>query len=285
MIYIPVSIIMFLLKYAHLGSSLLIVKMEVPFQYHYADSYSIEFSSEEPPHTEELLCQTAGVPLDLLIPEMDDTVDSERNKTFMVAMALSMKCADAVAFNMRSILTNDAYQTYGGVSDTENLLDAARSWEVKTRYRKVLKSIAKRFGVSLEGVIACDMSFRMKRCRGKCNFTGADGVVRTFVLFNSQVDSYVTWFDIVFSKSNCAATRRLADPPSAIARRQTKGKIIAAERDMQKPRWPKICDVCGMPDTKQQRIQRCDRCKIPGYCSRDCQIVDWRSHKKVCGLN
>jgi len=39
------------------------------------------------------------------------------------------------------------------------------------------------------------------------------------------------------------------------------------------------CSECGKPAT-----QRCSRCKNSWYCSRECQIKQWKAHKKICDL-
>lgn len=39
------------------------------------------------------------------------------------------------------------------------------------------------------------------------------------------------------------------------------------------------CSVCRSNMTK---VKRCSLCKEVIYCSRECQIVDWAMHKKVC---
>ena len=39
-----------------------------------------------------------------------------------------------------------------------------------------------------------------------------------------------------------------------------------------------ICKVCG----KVAR-QKCGRCVSVRYCSRECQVQDWKTHKPVCG--
>lgn len=39
------------------------------------------------------------------------------------------------------------------------------------------------------------------------------------------------------------------------------------------------CSECGKPAT-----QRCSRCKNSWYCSRECQIKQWKGHKKICDL-
>ena len=30
-------------------------------------------------------------------------------------------------------------------------------------------------------------------------------------------------------------------------------------------------------------MKKCSRCKTTFYCSRDCQIGDWKIHKRICG--
>mgnify|MGYP000104590341 CR=1 FL=1 len=41
----------------------------------------------------------------------------------------------------------------------------------------------------------------------------------------------------------------------------------------------KMCVVCGKSDGD---CKRCSRCKIPHYCSRECQAQDWPRHKLAC---
>ena len=37
------------------------------------------------------------------------------------------------------------------------------------------------------------------------------------------------------------------------------------------------CSVCSKAGTK-----RCSKCKIQYYCSRECQMKDWKTHKRIC---
>lgn len=39
------------------------------------------------------------------------------------------------------------------------------------------------------------------------------------------------------------------------------------------------CEECGDLAT-----QRCSKCKMAWYCSRDCQLRQWKKHKPICGV-
>ena len=39
------------------------------------------------------------------------------------------------------------------------------------------------------------------------------------------------------------------------------------------------CEECGALAT-----QRCSRCKMAWYCSRDCQLRQWQKHKQICAM-
>jgi hypothetical protein len=40
----------------------------------------------------------------------------------------------------------------------------------------------------------------------------------------------------------------------------------------------KVCGRCGASDN----LKTCDRCGLMRYCGRECQVADWKQHKKTC---
>ncbi|KAI8917955.1 hypothetical protein BC831DRAFT_484311 [Entophlyctis helioformis] len=45
------------------------------------------------------------------------------------------------------------------------------------------------------------------------------------------------------------------------------------------------CDGCGKVEEKMESWKACGRCRYCAYCSKECQVADWkRGHKNVCSL-
>ncbi|KAJ7121407.1 hypothetical protein C8R44DRAFT_786237 [Mycena epipterygia] len=43
-----------------------------------------------------------------------------------------------------------------------------------------------------------------------------------------------------------------------------------------------VCTVCKKKAGSGTEIRKCSRCLISRYCSRECQVSDWRTHKEIC---
>lgn len=49
------------------------------------------------------------------------------------------------------------------------------------------------------------------------------------------------------------------------------------------PGDPDCCFTCGRPESETLALKCCTRCKLAQYCSKNCQISDWKSgHKDQC---
>jgi hypothetical protein len=46
----------------------------------------------------------------------------------------------------------------------------------------------------------------------------------------------------------------------------------------------KRCHNCDTVETQMvsASLMKCQRCKVSYYCSKECQVTDWKSHKKIC---
>ena len=42
------------------------------------------------------------------------------------------------------------------------------------------------------------------------------------------------------------------------------------------------CEGCFLTKTSQKLLKTCKRCRIPSYCSRECQLASWPVHKMEC---
>ena len=40
-----------------------------------------------------------------------------------------------------------------------------------------------------------------------------------------------------------------------------------------------MCQLCGK---EAQKMKKCSVCKLARYCTEECQLKDWKEHKKSC---
>lgn len=43
-----------------------------------------------------------------------------------------------------------------------------------------------------------------------------------------------------------------------------------------------LCAFCGKIETENLKLKRCSKCKSVNYCSKECQLNDWKNHKTDC---
>ena len=54
---------------------------------------------------------------------------------------------------------------------------------------------------------------------------------------------------------------------------------VVKEEEGEVKRAARVCQLCGK---EAQRMKKCSVCKLVRYCSEECQLKDWKSHKKSC---
>ena len=52
---------------------------------------------------------------------------------------------------------------------------------------------------------------------------------------------------------------------------------------MEKVKGARMCQLCGKSAAaKEKEFKKCSVCRLARYCSRECQLGDWKAHKKTC---
>lgn len=70
----------------------------------------------------------------------------------------------------------------------------------------------------------------------------------------------------------CIATVRRLYYQSATELRQRNADMI----------FHRSCAGCGKMDTPEAKFKRCSMCRVPAYCSAECQRKDWPKHRVGC---
>ena len=78
---------------------------------------------------------------------------------------------------------------------------------------------------------------------------------------------------------NCKLENPLSNAPSSVE------WVQCLELGYDEPSQPEtICFSCGGKAKEGQSLSKCAKCKIASYCSRECQIKDWKQgrHRISC---
>ena len=239
---------------------------------------------------DHLQCSTCGVPVRIAVPPLLSAMERALfEPIYQVSVDLSIEAADLIALLVRKHATLSVYTTDGGIvfntDGQEVLVDQRKNWTIQPAYRKILEKIALRFHVPFRTVQAVEQTFRVKRARGDIAHTDDSGRTRYIVWYQPlcTVPAHGLvgcWFDIAPS-DDIASANMWQSREDATARKKVVANI---HQDLQglRPRVPRSCATCHQKDLKAVRNQICKGCLLVSYCSRACQKVDWKSHKKNC---
>jgi hypothetical protein len=227
--------------------------------------------------------RTCGIPLDLSMLFLYTFEEKKEEYTVYATVSdISVACANAIALVIKSVPTVYAYDTQGGVAVDGSLVSLDPNWYTRHAYTGKLKAIAKRFKVPYDRVVACDISFRIKRSRGN---TYVNGKCLVFYAANNGKlgDEVAAWFDITATES--ATQKNTNDLASERQVDQQRHTHTINQMTSSHPRVPRTCASCKKLDTREQKHRQCV-CKDAVYCGRDCQRAHWRKqHKATCTRN
>ena len=103
-------------------------------------------------------------------------------------------------------------------------------------------------------------------------------VLQTPMSWLHKVDDpfVAVWVDPVCGKEQCEIqTRQQVQEVMSELVGEGRG-MSASERRVSLEIMP--CKVCGKTDA----IKRCAGCMVVGYCGKEHQKADWKTHKKIC---
>jgi len=108
------------------------------------------------------------------------------------------------------------------------------------------------------------------------------------------------WYDkmiaAIVRKDEIYGKRRQDELPPAVLSAQSKlndydgdlniwDSIAGIERITVREKNRQACLKCGVTETVEgKRLKQCIKCKAVYYCSRECQVADWKEHKKLCKI-
>lgn len=239
-----------------------------------------------------LINATIGVPVDIAVPLFLRGLDRKQcYQRFALCTSITVPMADEIVCMVRAHPTISAYDVHGGVTGDgveEQLVDAKIAWSIRKPYLRLLKRTRRKYkqlgmDVPIEKVVLLDQSFRMKRCRQTTRVTDEYGTARALVWYQYSPPegspplhrTIGQWFDV-----------SLSTEPVRSSRTESKESLQLKQRRAAQA-TSRQCATCGRYDTLASPFRKCGgRCYKSAnpaiYCSRDCQKLDWPTHKATC---
>lgn len=238
----------------------------------------------------ELINTSWHVPIGFSSWEMLYGATSELRQVHMqfgLSTLFRVEVADRLVGLAKSIATNDAYRTHGGVDAAGVLKSMGPRWTLRSAYTRILRREFAHLNLDahlFDEFVILDKSLRAKQANPVCTVVPEYRDARQMVHYhttNERKDVHIgqhiaAWFDITFGKTPDAA---LYLHPTQYAAR-----VAEVEAKLGIPaNWsPARCVTCNATDSAALPFKKCQGCKVAHYCNRQCQKADWAEHKVTC---
>jgi hypothetical protein len=99
----------------------------------------------------------------------------------------------------------------------------------------------------------------------------------------ATTDDFLDTFEKADLKDGCSnISPEVQGSPAQYGKRQLRIAEKETETEELKKAHPTACETCGTLYSKEKKLLKCAQCMSACYCSKECQVKAWKSHKKVC---
>lgn len=220
-----------------------------------------------------LSCETIGIPVDFALAVLSPgnaVLDPAHPMfPFILAVPLSFSVVNAIVEDVRKTDTPLAYDM-GRTFARGTLVDKSITWKPRPLVEAQWKALQSKFpSVDMATVRRTYLSMHFKRCKGVCkNPLQQEHDILAVI---SSVEHAMKWFDITASD----------DPPqkAAFQHKPSRRPNAFVVEDTALPTYKRACLRCSNRSQVDKNFLKCSKCMLARYCSRDCQVLDWKAHK------
>jgi hypothetical protein len=145
------------------------------------------------------------------------------------------------------------------------LISKEHRWQPTVAHAAFLNAVARDFNLDFMAVWQFDGSVHSKRC--KATTVNPENPEVDLLLFSHHMEGGC-WYDIT----------RTDSPHGKPTKRVAGGMLVI--NDTTDPRFQLTCTYCS--NRRRQRLASCSQCCKVFYCDGDCQLADWKVHRKEC---
>ena len=110
---------------------------------------------------------------------------------------------------------------------------------------------------------------------------GHQEVVKLLLAKGAKVDKAMNDGRTVLFSSRQTGHKEVAKLLMANGRKAVQAEKKEEEGGKEEGNTKKAARVCENCDKEASKMQKCSRCRLVRYCSQNCQLADWKEHKKT----